>query len=65
MQEWVAVLGQQSLARIRSAWQLYASGRVAPVALSVAAAYYAGAHVGLNRGGITTPKTRTPSCSSR
>src|SRR5437764_1602475 len=46
MQEWVAILGRQALARLRSAWQLYVSGRMAPVALSVAAAYYAGAQVG-------------------
>ena len=46
MQERIAVLGQQALARIRSAWQLYASGRMAPVALSAAVSYYAGAQVG-------------------
>src|SRR5213083_877200 len=46
MQERIALVGQQALARIRSAWQLSVSGRVALVALSVAAAYYAGAHVG-------------------
>jgi hypothetical protein len=45
-QERIAVLSQQALARIRSAWQSYASGRMVPVALSVAAAYSAGAHVG-------------------
>ncbi|HKC73870.1 MAG TPA: MASE1 domain-containing protein, partial [Chloroflexota bacterium] len=46
MQEWVAILGQQSLARLRSAWRLYASGRMVLVALWAAVAYYAGAQVG-------------------
>src|SRR2546430_3955938 len=46
MQERIAVLGQQALARMRSAWQPYVSGRMALVALSVAVAYYAGAYAG-------------------
>ena len=46
MQERIAALSRQALARIRSAWQVYISGRMAPVALWAAVAYYAGAHVG-------------------
>ena len=46
MQERIAGLGQQALVRICSAWQVYVSGRVAPVALSAAVAYYVGAQVG-------------------
>ena len=46
MQERIAVLGQQTLTRIRSAWQVYVAGRMAPLALSAAVAYYAGAQVG-------------------
>ncbi len=46
MQERIAVVGQQALARMRSAWQANASGRMAPVALSATVAYYAGGHVG-------------------
>jgi PAS domain S-box-containing protein len=46
MQQRISVLGQQALARIRSAWQAYVSGRMVLVALAAAVAYYAGAHVG-------------------